>query len=124
MASKRILIVDDEPDIVELIEFNLKLENIECITAYDGEEGLSKAKEENPDLIVLDVMLPKVNGYKIARLLKFDESYKHIPIIMLTARTQQSDVALGKETGADEYVPKPFSMDELVGIIKKYLEKK
>ena len=124
MASKRVLIVDDEPDIVELIEFNLKLENIECITAYDGEEGLSKAKEENPDLIVLDVMLPKVNGYKIARLLKFDESYKHIPIIMLTARTQQSDVELGKETGADEYVPKPFSMDELVGIIKKYLEKK
>ena len=124
MASKRVLIVDDEPDIVDVIEFNLKLESIECITAYDGEEGLSKAKEENPDLIVLDVMLPKVNGYKIARLLKFDESYKHIPIIMLTARTQQSDVALGKETGADEYVPKPFSMDELVGIIKKYLEKK
>ena len=124
MASKRVLIVDDEPDIVDVIEFNLKLESIECITAYDGEEGLSKAKEENPDLIVLDVMLPKINGYKIARLLKFDESYKHIPIIMLTARTQQSDVALGKETGADEYVTKPFSMDELVGMIKKYLEKK
>ena len=121
MASKRVLIVDDEPDIVELIEFNLKLENIECITAYDGEEGLSKAKEENPDLIVLDIMLPKINGYKIARLLKFDESYRHIPIIMLTARTQQSDVALGKETGADEYVPKPFSMDDLVGMIRKYL---
>ena len=121
MASKRVLIVDDEPDIVELIEFSLKLENIECITAYDGEEGLSRAKEENPDLIILDIMLPKMNGYKIARLLKFDESYKHIPIIMLTARTQQSDVALGKETGADEYVPKPFSMDELVGMIKKYL---
>lgn len=123
MANKRVLIVDDEPDIVELIEFNLNLENIECIKAYDGEQGLSKAKEEHPDLIVLDIMLPKINGYKIARLLKFDESYKHIPIIMLTARTQQSDVALGKETGADEYIPKPFSMDVLIGIIKKYLGK-
>ena len=122
MANKRVLIVEDEPDIVELIEFNLKLEDIGCLHAYDGEEGLSMAKEENPDLILLDIMLPKLNGYKIARLLKFDESYKHIPIIMLTARTQQSDIALGKESGADEYVPKPFATDELVGLVKKHLK--
>ena len=124
MASKRVLIVDDEPDIVELIEFNLKLENIECITAYDGEEGLSKAKEENPDLIILDVMLPKMNGYNIARRLKSDESYKQIPIIMLTGRTHQSDIALGKESGADEYVTKSLMMDELVGLVKTYLGSK
>ena len=124
MDKKRVLIVDDEPDIVESIRFNLELENIECIEALDGEEALSKARKENPDLIILDIMLPKINGYKIARMLKFDESYKHIPIIMLTARTQQTDIKLGEETGADEYVTKPFDMDELVALVKKYLEKK
>ena len=121
MDNKRVLIVDDEPDIVESIRFNLEFEDIECIEAHDGEEALSKARNENPDLILLDIMLPKINGYKVARLLKFDESHKHIPIIMLTARTQQTDIKLGEETGADEYVTKPFDMDELVNMIKKYL---
>jgi len=121
MVKKRVLIVDDEPDIVEAIKFNLEFENIECIEAYDGEEGLSKAKKEAPDLILLDIMLPKMNGYKIARLLKFDTTYKHIPIIMLTARTQEKDVKLGEETGADEYVTKPFDIDTLVVLVKKYL---
>jgi len=121
MTNKRALIVDDEPDIVESIRFNLELENIECIEALDGEEALSKARKENPDVIILDIMLPKINGYKIARMLKFDESYKHIPIIMLTARAQQTDIKMGEETGADEYVTKPFDMDELVGLVKKYL---
>ena len=121
MADKTVLIVDDEQDIVESIRFNLEFENIESIEAYDGEEALSKARKENPDLIILDIMLPKINGYKIARLLKFDESYKHIPIIMLTARTQKTDIKLGEETGADEYVTKPFDMDTFVGLVKKYL---
>lgn len=124
MNKKRVLIVDDEADIVETIKFNLELENIECIEAYDGEEALSKAKKENPDLILLDIMLPKINGYKIARLLKFDESYKNIPIIMLTARTQKTDIELGEETGADEYVTKPFDMDMLVALVKRYLNEK
>jgi len=121
MDKKRILIVDDEKDIVETIQFRLELEGLECLVAYDGEEALLKAKRENPDLILLDIMLPKINGYKIARLLKFDELYKHIPIIMLTARTQKTDIELGEETGADEYVTKPFDMDELVNMIRKYL---
>jgi len=121
MANKQVLIVDDEPDIVESIKFNLELEKIECIEAFDGEEALSKARKENPDVIILDIMLPKINGYKIARMLKFDETYKHIPIIMLTARTQQADIKTGEETGADEYVTKPFNMEELVGLVKKYL---
>jgi len=121
--KKRVLIVDDEQDIVESIKFTLELEDIECLEAYDGEEALSKAKKENPDLIILDVMLPKMNGYKIARLLKFDESYNNIPIIMLTARTQQNDIELGEETGANEYVTKPFDMDMLVTLVKKYLSK-
>ena len=124
MSDKTVLIVDDEPDIVESIKFNLDFENIKSIQAYDGEEALSKARKENPDLIILDIMLPKINGYKIARLLKFDESYKHIPIIMLTARTQKTDIKLGEETGADKYVTKPFDMDMLVALVKEYLNEK
>ena len=122
MDKKKVLIVDDEPDIVETIKFNLELENIECIEAYDGETALAKAKKEHPDLILLDVMLPKIHGYKIARLLKFDESYKHIPIIMLTARAQEGDIKIGEEVGANEYVTKPFDMDKLVELIGRYLK--
>jgi DNA-binding response OmpR family regulator len=122
MDKKRILIVDDEKDIVESIQFRLEYEGFECLVAYDGEEALLKAKGENPDLILLDVMLPKMNGYKVCRLLKFDEGYKHIPIIMLTAKTQETDKLMGKETSADEYVCKPFKMDELVEMIRNYLQ--
>ncbi len=122
MLKKRVLIVDDELDIVESIKFNLEFENIECIEAYDGEEGLSKARKEKPDLILLDIMLPKIDGYKISRLLKFDESYKKTPIIMLSARTREKDLKLGEETGADEYITKPFDMKMLVALIKTYLK--
>ncbi len=124
MDKKRVLIVDDEPDIVESVKFSLELENIECLEAYDGEEALLKAKKEKPDLIILDIMLPKINGYKIARLLKFDQEYKNIPIIMLTARTQEKDVKLGEETGADKYITKPFDMDMLINAVKEYLKEK
>lgn len=121
MGVPRVLIVDDERDIVESIKFNLELENVEFLEAYDGEEALAKAKKECPDLIILDIMLPKMNGYKVSRLLKFDEKYKDIPIIMLTARTQDSDLKIGEDTGADEYVTKPFEMDKLIALIKQYL---
>jgi two-component system, OmpR family, alkaline phosphatase synthesis response regulator PhoP len=124
MAKKRVLIVDDEQDIVETIKFNLELGNTECIEAYDGEEALLKAKKEHPDLIIMDVMMPKMNGYKVCRLLKFDESFKHIPIIMLTARAQEKDIELGEETGADEYITKPFDMDKLLDLVKEYLKGK
>jgi DNA-binding response OmpR family regulator len=122
MDKQRILIVDDEKDFVESVQFRLQFEGFECLVAYDGEEALLKAKGENPDLILLDIMLPKMNGYKVCRLLKFDEEYKHMPIIMLTAKTQETDRLTGKETGADEYVDKPFVMDELVKMISKYLK--
>jgi DNA-binding response OmpR family regulator len=122
MDKQRILIVDDEKDFVESVQFRLQFEGFECLVAYDGEEALLKAKGENPDLILLDIMLPKMNGYKVCRLLKFDEEYKHMPIIMLTAKTQETDRLTGKETGADEYVDKPFVMDELVKMIRKYLK--
>jgi len=122
MEKKRVLIVDDEPDIVESLKFGLELEGIECLEAYDGEEALLKAKREYPDLILLDIMMPKLSGYKVCRLLKFDRRYKSIPIIMLTARAQKQDIELGGETGADEYVTKPFDIDNLTVLVKGYLE--
>ncbi len=123
MAAKKILIVDDEPLMVETINFSLTHEGFTCLVAYDGIEAIKKAREEDPDLIILDIMLPKMNGYKVCRLLKFDERYKHIPVIMLTARTQQKDREMGLETGADEYITKPFDMDKLIKLINHYLEK-
>ncbi|MFQ5842125.1 MAG: response regulator [Thermodesulfobacteriota bacterium] len=122
MSNGTILIVDDEQDIVEALRFSLEMEGFQCLASYDGVDGLKKAKEENPDLIILDIMLPKIDGYRISRLLKFDEKYRHIPIIMLTARTQERDISTGKETGADEYVTKPFEMDSLIGLVKHYVK--
>jgi len=123
MSQAKILIVDDEPDLVETIRFSLELEGYNVLVASNGEEGLNLARQEKPDLILLDLMLPKLDGYKVCRLLKFDERYKHIPILMLTAKTQEKDKILGKETGANEYITKPFDMDELMEKIKAYLNK-
>ena len=118
---KKILIVDDEIDIVETLSFMLKAKGFECVCAYDGEEGLNLAKAINPDLVILDVMMPKINGYKICRLLKFDNKYKNIPIIMITARSQDEDKIIGEETGADEYVTKPFEFADVLEKINKHL---
>lgn len=119
--KKKILIVDDEPDIVETLKFLIESEGFESIIALDGEDALKKAKEINPDLIILDVMLPKINGYKVCRLLKFDNKYKNIPILMVTARSQQEDKVIGEETGADEYITKPFNIEELLEKIHQYI---
>ena len=119
--NKKILIVDDEQDIVETLKFVLEAQGYECICAYDGEEGLNTAKEVMPDLIILDVMMPKINGFKISRLLKYDNKYKDIPILMVTARSQDEDKLIGEETGADEYVTKPFEIDEILTKVEKYL---
>ena len=116
----KILIVDDEKDIVETLSFLLKSKGYEVISAYDGEEGLKLAKEEKPDLIILDVMMPKINGYKICRLLKYDAKYKNITIIMVTARSQDNDKLIGEETGADEYITKPFEFSDVLDVINKY----
>jgi two-component system alkaline phosphatase synthesis response regulator PhoP len=122
MSQAKILVVDDEADLVETIRFSLELEGYNVLVASNGEEGLNLARQEKPDLILLDLMLPKLDGYKVCRLLKFDERYKHIPILMLTAKTQEKDKILGKETGANEYITKPFDMDELMAKIKSYLK--
>ena len=120
--AKKVLVVEDETELVAALEVRLKTEGYEVIAAYDGEEGLNKAREEEPDLIILDIMLPKMDGFKVSRILKFDERYEHIPIIMLTAKTEQEDKALGDETGANEYITKPFEWEYLSGKIKELLE--
>ena len=119
---KKILIVDDEQDIVESLKFVLEGNNYTCYCAYNGEDGLNLAREIIPDLIILDVMMPRINGYKISRLLKFDKKYQNIPILMITARSQEEDKLIGEETGANEYITKPFDLDEVLQIVQKYLE--
>ena len=118
---KRILIVDDEPDLLDMVQINLEMEGYECLVAYDGFRALDRARKEQPDLIILDVMLPGLNGYKVCRLLKFDEKYKRIPIIMLTAEAQQADRLMGEATGANYYMTKPFDADKLLAKVKELL---
>ena len=119
--SKRILVVDDEKDIADTLRFRLEANGYEVVTAYDGQDGLNKAKTVSPDLIVLDLMLPKIDGYKVCRMLKFDETYKHIPIILFTARVQESDRQTGVKVGADAYITKPFEASILLAKIKDLL---
>ena len=123
MNPKKILIVDDEADLVETVRFPLEMEGYHVLVSYNGEDALNQARKEKPDLILLDLMLPKLDGYKVCRLLKFDDRYKHIPILMLTAKTQEKDKTLGLETGANEYITKPFEMDFLLKKVKAYLSK-
>ena len=118
---QKILVVDDEEDISFSLSRRLSAVGFEVICAEDGAEGLRRAQTEGPDLIVLDLMLPKIDGYKVCRLLKFDERYKRIPIIMLTARSQDDDMALGREMGAEAYMTKPFDSGELLQKIQELL---
>lgn len=118
--DRKILIVDDEKNIVDIIAFNLKKEGYTVITAADGEEGVQKAMEENPDLILLDIMMPKMDGYEVCKKIR---EKKNTPIIMLTARAEELDKVLGLELGADDYVTKPFGVRELMARVKANLRK-
>jgi DNA-binding response OmpR family regulator len=120
--KKRILIVDDEEDLRKMLKFRLEALNFDVLEAADGQEGLNKTRNDRPDLVILDLMLPKLDGFKVCRMLKFDEKYKHIPIIMFTARAQEKDKELGKEMGADAYITKPFEPEALVGKIMELLK--
>ena len=122
MTKKKILVVDDHPQLVDLIKIRLEASGFEVITAADGQEGLVKARNEEPDLIVLDVMLPKMNGYKVCRLLKFDRKFREIPVVMLSSRAKQSDAEVGLKMGANEYLFKPYNPKQLIEIIRKYVE--
>jgi len=120
----KILVVDDSPFILEIIETILKDSGFEVITADDGDRAYARATTESPDLLVLDLMLPKKNGYEVCKLLKGDERYRHIPIIMLTARVNEEDEVKGKAAGANVYMGKPFELDDLVSKVKELLQAK
>jgi DNA-binding response OmpR family regulator len=118
----RVLVVDDEPDLVRVLEFGLRASGYTVESASDGQEGLKKAREIKPDVILLDLMLPKLDGYKVCRLLKFDDRFKHIPIIILSARTQEGDQTLALEMGANRFVTKPYDFAEILGYIETLLK--
>ncbi len=120
--AKRILLVDDEEIIVETVTARLEAAGYEVLVARDGPEGFGKAKTEAPDLIVLDLMLPAMNGYQVCRLLKQDALYRSLPIILFTARAQERDEKLGFECGANAYIRKPFENSELLGTIQRLLK--
>lgn len=114
--SKTVLIVEDEKNIVDILRFNLQREGYRTVEAYDGADGLAKARSENPDIILLDVMLPKMIGFDVCRTLR--EEGNNVPVIILTAREEEADKVLGLEIGADDYITKPFSMRELLARVK------
>ncbi|MCK6391654.1 MAG: response regulator [Azonexus sp.] len=119
--SKKILIVDDEPNIVISLEFLMKKEGFEVAVAGDGDEALAKAASFNPDLILLDVMMPKRSGFEVCEALRADSARAGLVIVMLTAKGRETEVAKGLAIGADAYVTKPFSTKELVARVKTLL---
>lgn len=123
MSSVRVLAVDDSPTILEMIQAILVAGGYEVITATDGQEALNAARSEAPDLILLDVMLPKLDGYRVCRLLKFDQKFKNIPIIMLTAKSEEQSVVTGIRTGADQYLTKPIEPERLLSAVAEELNK-
>src|SRR5580698_5882591 len=119
----KILVVDDEPDMVELIDTNLTAAGFSVLMAATGQEALRLARTQQPQLILLDVMLPELDGLEICKRLRLDPATRAIPIVMLTARASEIDRVLGLELGADDYVTKPFSVRELVLRVKKLLNR-
>ncbi|MBI4745292.1 MAG: response regulator [Deltaproteobacteria bacterium] len=118
-----ILIIDDEQDILDLLSYNLKKEGFSTLTAKDGINGKEAARSSNPDIIILDLMLPGIDGLELCRMLKKDPKTALIPIIMLTARGQETDKITGLETGADDYVTKPFSVREITARVRAMLRR-
>lgn len=123
MAKESILCVEDEPDILELIRYNLEREGYTVLTAESGEKGLAMASSHHPALILLDLMLPGLDGLEVCRRLKKDQLISHIPVFMLTAKTEDSDVITGLEVGADDYLSKPFSPKVLIARIRSVLRR-
>lgn len=123
-SMPKVLVVDDERMLVETISYNLEKAGFEIVSAFDGETALKQVREEKPDLIVLDVMLPKISGWEVCRALRQDsESRTQAPVLMLTARGEESDKVIGLELGADDYLVKPFGMRELVARVRALLRR-
>ena len=121
VAKGKILVVDDEIYIVHILDFSLGMEGYEVLTASDGEQALETAQREQPDLIVLDIMMPKLDGYETCKLLKADDRTRQIPVILLSAKGRHTDQKIGYEVGADDYITKPFSPRKLVERINTLL---
>ena len=123
MSKEKILIIEDEKDIVKMLDYNLKKEGFRAFSANNGEDGLDMVRKERPDLILLDLMLPEMDGLEVCKAVKNDTKTAHSPIIILTAKAQESDKIVGLELGADDYVTKPFSPRELIARIKAVLRR-
>ena len=121
--KKKILIIEDEPDVVNAVKALLEAKGFEVSAAADGEEGLKKARATLPDLVLLDLMLPKLSGFVVCRLLKFDDRYKNIPVIVITARTDERDIALAEKVGASDYLIKPVKPQVLLEKITDVLSR-
>jgi two-component system, OmpR family, alkaline phosphatase synthesis response regulator PhoP len=124
MAKERILVVDDEEDLLELVRYNLTREGYRVTCVSTGEDALDQARREIPDLVILDLLLPNVDGLEVCRRLKGDSKTKHIPILMLTAKTEEADVVAGLELGADDYMTKPFSPRVLIARVKAVVRRR
>ncbi len=123
MAKGNVLVIDDEADLIELVRYNLSKEGFEVSAAMDGESGLAAARRGAPDVVVIDLMLPGIDGLEVCRALRADDRTAHIPVIMLTAKDTESDRVVGLEIGADDYMTKPFSPRELAARIKAVLRR-
>jgi two-component system, OmpR family, alkaline phosphatase synthesis response regulator PhoP len=121
--KRKILLVDDEPDIVSMTRMRLEASGYEVFTASDGQEGYGMAKEQKPDLLILDLMLPKMDGFQVCRMLKSDEHFRNIPIIMLTAKSQKEDKDYAQKLGVDFFLTKPYEAKELLDKIAFLLKK-
>ena len=123
MAAQKILVVDDEKAIVEAVQYNLQKAGFRVVTAADGESAIEKCRREEPDLVVLDIMLPKVDGLEVCRILKQDPKFRRMPILMLSVKAHETDKVVGLELGADDYLTKPFSPRELIARVKAVLRR-
>ena len=121
MYQGRVLVVDDEVYILHILDFILGAENYDVVTATNGEQALQKVREEKPDLVILDIMMPKLDGYETCRLIKGDPETQNVPVILLTAKGREVDQKLGREVGASDYITKPFSPTKLIDRVQAIL---
>ena len=120
--NKKVLVVDDQPHIVRLIQVNLEKEGFEVATARDGVEGITMVRELRPDLVILDVIMPRKDGFEVLREIKADEALAETPVILLTVKSHNADIVEGLREGAELYLPKPFHPKELVSLVKRVLD--
>lgn len=119
--QKKVLVVDDDPLVVKILKDSLQRSGYQVNTAYHGLEALQAVKETKPDLIILDILMPMMDGFKVARILKFDKRFKSIPIVVLTSRATEGERKMGQQVGADEFLFKPFRLPQVLDVVGRYL---